>query len=206
MQIGDSSTSAPAAGEGAPSSGGDAGGGCAGIHGAWRWFNGVLVECTSAARCEASNGFGGPWSCLDPSGKFEIQWSRPGQQTPYVDTLTLSPDGWELQGVNQSGQGVGGQRPEFAGGDPLSGCQALLGTWRWSGGAVVECRPSKTCTSSHGLSGPWRCINDRGRFEIRWTRDGRPDQVFVDTFLVSPLGTYLTGKNQYGVGMGAVRE
>lgn len=188
------------------STGAAASGACAGIHGRWRWFNGVMVECHSGGRCEASNGFGGPWRCLDPSGRFEIQWSRAGQQTPYVDTVTLSPDGWELQGVNQSGQGVGGQRPEFTGGDPQTGCQALVGNWRWSGGAVVECRSNGTCTNSHGLSGPWRCVNDQGRFEIRWTRDGRPDQLFVDTFLMSPLGTYLTGKNQYGVGMGAVRE
>ena len=107
--------------------------------------------------------------------------------------------------MNQSGQGVGGRRPEFAGGDPPIGCQALLGKWSWSGGASVECGPDKTCTASNGLSGPWRCVNDKGRFEIRWGRDGRPDQFF-DTFLISPLGSYLTGKNQPGVGMGAIRE
>ena len=29
---------------------------------------------------------------------------------------------------------------------------------------------------------------------------------FIDNFVVSPLGTYLTAKNQHGVGMGAIRE
>jgi len=183
-----------------------AAGHCSGIEGRWRWFNGVMVECFTEGWCEGSNGFRGPWKCLDPSGRFEIHWARPGQQSPYVDTLTLSSDAWEMEGVNQSGQGVGGRRPEFTGGDPASGCDAIIGKWRWSGGAVVECGPDQTCTSSNGLSGPWRCINDKaGRFEIRWARDGRPDQ-FIDTFIISPMGSYLTGKNQYGVAMGAVRE
>jgi hypothetical protein len=188
----------------APISEGNASGGCQGIQGIWRWWNGAMVECLPDGRCRASNGFGGPWKCLDQSGRFEIQWARPGQQTPYVDTVSLSSDGWELQGVNQSGQGVGGQRPEFAGGEPKGGCQALLGKWHWSGGAVVECRPDQTCTASSGLRGPWRCINDKGRFEIRWGRGGQPDQ-FIDTVVVSPLGSYLTGKNQYGAGVGATR-
>jgi hypothetical protein len=179
--------------------------GCSGIEGRWRWFNGIMVECFAEGRCEASNGFGGPWKCLDASGRHEIHWARPGQQNPYVDTLNLSSDAWELEGVNQSGQGVGGRRPEFTGGNPQGGCQAILGKWRWSGGAAVECGPDKTCTASNGLTGPWRCVNDKGRFEIRWERDGRPDQ-FIDHFVISPLGTYLTGKNQHGVGMGAIRE
>jgi len=179
--------------------------GCAGIKGRWRWFNGVMVECFADGRCEASNGFGGPWKCLDASGRFEIQWSRPGQQKPYVDTLNISSDGWALKGVNQSGQGVGGHRPEFTTGDPQTGRQAIFGKWRWSNGALVECKPDNTCTSSNGFTGHWRCINDKGRFEIRWSQGGRPDQ-FIDTLVISPLGSYLTGKNQYGVAIGAVRE
>jgi hypothetical protein len=163
-----------------------------------------MVECLPEGRCTASNGFAGPWKCLDQSGRFEIQWTRPGQQAAFVDTLTLSPDGWELEGVNQSGQGVGGQRPEFADGEPRGGCQAILGEWHWSNGVLVECHPDQTCTASSGLSGPWKCINDEGRFEIRWGRDDRPDQ-FVDTFVVSPLGSYLTGRNQHGVGVAATR-
>ena len=69
-------------------------GGCSGIEGRWRWFNGVMVECFAEGRCEASNGFGGPWKCLDASDRFEIHWARPGQQHPYIDTLTLSSDAW----------------------------------------------------------------------------------------------------------------
>jgi len=198
-------TQAAAPGAAAGARGREVAGGCSGIAGRWRWFNGVMVECFGEGRCEASNGFGGPWKCLDPSGRFEIQWGRPGQLTPYVDTVSLSADGWELRGANQSGQGVGGQRPEFAGGDPQGACQAILGKWRWSGGALIECGPDNTCTSNSGMHGPWRCVNERGRFEIRWGRDGRPDQ-FIDSVTVSPLGSYLTGKNQHGGGVGAIRE
>lgn len=177
---------------------------CKEILGIWSWFNGAMVECFAAGRCEASNGFGGPWECIGADGRFTIDWARPGQQVPYVDTLNLSTDGWELAGVNQSGQGVGGLRPGFRGGDPQGGCEAIIGSWRWSGGATVECRSDGTCTASNGLSGPWRCVSDKGRFEIRWGRGGRPNQ-FIDNLVVSPLGSYLSGKNQHGVGMGAVR-
>jgi hypothetical protein len=178
---------------------------CQGIKGIWRWFNGAMVECFADGRCTATNGFNGEWNCLDPIGRFKISWSRPGQQVPYVDTLTLSSDGWELTGVSQAGHGVGGVRPTFAGGEPKESCEAIHGTWRWSGGAVVECLDDGTCTNSHGLSGRWRCINPSGRFEIRWSRAGRPNQ-FIDNLVISPLGSYLTGKNQFGVAVGAVRE
>jgi len=178
---------------------------CQGIQGIWRWFNGAMVECFDDGKCTANNGFNGEWNCLDATGSFEISWSRPGQQVPYVDTVKLAPDGWELAGVNQAGQGVGGVRPNFTGGEPKEGCEAIHGTWRWSGGAIVECLDDGTCTHSHGLSGRWRCITPSGRFEIRWSRDGKTD-AFIDTVLVSPLGSYLTGRNQYGVGMGATLE
>jgi hypothetical protein len=117
----------------------------------------------------------------------------------------LAPDGWELRGADQTGHGVGGRRPEFSGGDPQPGCKALIGNWRWHGGAAVECLEDGTCTSNRGMSGPWRCLADSGRFEIRWGREGRPDQ-FIDTVSMSPLGSYLTGTNQYGVATGATRE
>lgn len=117
----------------------------------------------------------------------------------------MSADGWELEGLNQAGQGVGGRRPEFTGGDPASGCGALIGSWRWANGAAVQCGADGRCASTGGVSGPWRCINQSGRFEIRWGRAGQPDQ-FIDNVVVSPLGSYLAGKNQYGVATGATRE
>jgi hypothetical protein len=184
--------------------------GCQGILGLWRWFNGAMVECSEDGRCTANNGFSGPWKCIDPAGQFEIRWAQAGQQVAYVDTLSLAPGGGGLQGTNQSGQGVGGRRPEFSGGDPQSGCEALIGKWRigkwrWHGGAGVECLPEGTCTSDRDVSGPWRCLAESGRFEIRWGREGRPD-LFIDTVQTSPLGSYLTGTNQYGVATGATRE
>jgi hypothetical protein len=178
---------------------------CEGLLGRWRWFNGAMVECFPDGSCVASNGFDATWTCLEPKGRFEIRWAQPGQTVPYVDTVGLSADGWELEGVNQSGQGVGGQRPEFEGGEPASGCDSLIGSWRWANGATVQCGADGRCASDRDVSGPWRCINETGRFEIRWGRVGRPDQ-FIDNVVVSPLGTYLTGKNQYGVATGATRE
>jgi hypothetical protein len=185
---------------------GDELGRCSDVLGIWRWHEGSMVECFDDRSCTASNGFAGPWECLDPtSGRLEIRWARIGQAAQYIDFVQPSRDGWMLEGANHSGQVVGGRRPEFSGGAPQPGCEAIIGRWLWANGDSVECTADGECSSSRGLSGPWRCLNSSGRFEIRWSRQGNPNQ-FIDTLLVSPLGSYLSGRNQHGVGLGAVRE
>ncbi|MBW2396303.1 MAG: PAN domain-containing protein [Deltaproteobacteria bacterium] len=84
------------------------------------------------------------------------------------------------------------------------GCDALVGRWRWFNGATVECESDGTCQASHGFGGSWRCIDAMGRFEIQWSRGEQPAQ-FADTLRVSPDGATLSGKNQFGSGVGANR-
>jgi hypothetical protein len=84
--------------------------GCEAIVGQWRWFNAAIVECHRNGRCEATNGFHGPWKCLDASGRFEIRWGRGNGPAQYVDTLALSPDGTKLSGKNQLGGRVWADR------------------------------------------------------------------------------------------------
>ena len=84
--------------------------GCAAVVGTWRWMNGAEVSCLADGSCTASNGFSGVWRCLDPSGRFEIQWARPGQPSQFVDSVDISADGRRLSGRNQYGVGVSAER------------------------------------------------------------------------------------------------
>jgi hypothetical protein len=171
-----------------------------GLVGTWTWSNGARVDFRADGTGTASNGFTATWRRL-ADGRLEIQWAKPGQPTRFTDVVSLSADGRTLSGRNQYGAGVSAtsaSRPASAGG------RTLLGTWRWNGGATVECRADGTCTASNGFSGPWRSLDSSGRFEIRWGRPGQPDQ-FIDTFTIAPGGGQLSGKNQYGVAMSATR-
>jgi hypothetical protein len=178
---------------------------CAEFFGVWRWFNGAMVECLEDGRCVANNGYSGTWHCSESPDRLEIHWTRAGQSHAIVDTLVLSEDRWELHGRGSSGHRRFAQRAEFSGADAQTGCDGLVGNWRWHGGTRVECTSDGACSASNGLSGNWRCILPSGRFEIRWGRPGRPNQ-FTDTLVMSPLGSYLSGTNQFGVAVGAVRE
>jgi hypothetical protein len=83
--------------------------GCGAIIGTWRWFNGATVNCGEGS-CTASNGFNGSVKCLDPSGRFEIQWTGPGGAR-FTDTVNVTDNGRSLHGSNQIGNSVSAQRP-----------------------------------------------------------------------------------------------
>jgi len=83
---------------------------CDGLVGSWRWFNGATVTCSQDGTCTASNGFHAKWSCTDPAGRFEIQWSRKGKNVEFVDSMSLSGDGQNITGKNQFGGSVSASR------------------------------------------------------------------------------------------------
>lgn len=170
-----------------------------GLVGTWKWSNGVEVDFRPDGTGTASNGLSATWRRL-ADGRIEIQWGQPGQPPRFTDVVRLSPDGRSLSGQNQYGVGVSASTAPP--GPETNAGEGLLGTWRWNNGATVECRSDGTCTASNGFSGPWRRTG--GGFEIRWGRPGQPDR-FIDTLTVAPGGRELSGKNQYGAGVGATR-
>jgi len=88
---------------------------CSEIVGSWSWFNGGVVTVRSDGTIEHDiSGNSGRWECIDPDERtFTLRWER----GDWVDTLTLSVDGNELQGTNNAGMSVSGRRvkpePEF---------------------------------------------------------------------------------------------
>ena len=176
---------------------------CEAIVGTWLWMNGAEVRCFVDGSCTASNGFEGRWQCLDTAGRVEIRWARPGQAPQYTDTVDLLAGGGRLAGRNQFGGGVTATRVRPASGQG-AGCTSLIGTWRWHNGATIICMQDGICTASNGFSAGWTCLDAAGRFEIRWARPGQPPQ-FVDSVEISADGRRLSGRNQYGVGVGAER-
>ncbi|MBA3010884.1 MAG: hypothetical protein KJ658_00270 [Proteobacteria bacterium] len=77
--------------------------GCNAIVGKWKWFTGSTVDFGFNGEM---TGNGNHWECLDNGRTFKIVWNN-GQ---WIDTLTLSPDGMRLEGKNQFGSRVWGQR------------------------------------------------------------------------------------------------
>ena len=88
---------------------------CSEIVGSWSWFDGGVVTVRSDGTIEHDiSGNSGRWECIDPDERtFTLRWER----GDWVDTLTLSVDGNELQGTNNAGMSVSGRRvkpePEF---------------------------------------------------------------------------------------------
>lgn len=81
---------------------------CNEIIGSWNWFNGVvvIVESGGTMRREDNKNFG-TWTCVDAvQRKFVLNWSKWG----WRDTLILSSDGRKLDGRNQWGGHVWGNK------------------------------------------------------------------------------------------------
>ncbi len=95
--------------------------------------------------------------------------------------------------------------PSTAAGTPIlasTGCDRIVGTWRWFNDAKVECLGNGSCEATNGFSGPWKCRDHGERVEIRWSRGGGRVQ-YVDTLDTATDGSALSGTNQFGDGISA---
>jgi hypothetical protein len=85
---------------------------CAGVAGAWKWFNGGRAEIDGQGRVigYAANGKlddRATWRCVNGSPRtIEIRWTKGG----WKDTLVLSADGSRLEGKNQTNARVWADR------------------------------------------------------------------------------------------------
>jgi hypothetical protein len=83
-----------------------------GVVGRWKWFTNDVIEVFAGHRMVAKDGRGnvldqGSWSLVDIENRtFKLEWEK----GKYRDVLTLSVDGQRLDGSNQNGTHVWGER------------------------------------------------------------------------------------------------
>lgn len=80
----------------------------------------------------------------------------------------------------------------------------IIGQWRWFNGMIVHCKSDGTCVASNGLSGQWKWLSEKGKFEIFWF--DKQGSQFVDTLEMSSDQKQLIGSNQYGDRVSARRD
>jgi hypothetical protein len=76
----------------------------------------------------------------------------------------------------------------------------IVGTWNWFTAETVTFRPDGTFSSNSGAQGKW-VVNGYGanrRYTLNWGR-------FIDTLRMTKYDKELTGKNQNGAKVTAVR-
>ncbi|MEQ8814050.1 MAG: SH3 domain-containing protein [Thalassobaculum sp.] len=77
---------------------------CDSVVGAWKWFTGSTVVLDPGGTIGGNPG--NVWTCEDAETRtFVLRWG-----SRFVDTLVLSADGQRLEGKNQHGSRVSGQR------------------------------------------------------------------------------------------------
>ena len=84
---------------------------CPRILGEWGWFIGGKVNFSKDAQAKWTPGragtppASGTWNCDPRNGTYTVTW-----QNGFVDTLTLSNDGTQLNGTSSTGAKVWGKR------------------------------------------------------------------------------------------------
>ena len=78
-----------------------------GVIGKWKWFNGINVYIRNNGTVSNSENGTGVWYVSDRNrNQVTIRWNEGG----WIDELSLSPDGNNLDGRNQNGVHVFGIR------------------------------------------------------------------------------------------------
>ncbi len=121
---------------------------------------------------------------------YQIIWPRS------VDTVMIAPDQGTLAGSNQYGVSLSAYR--------MAGSRGFVGNWVWKYSILVAVPTVVVNPNGTVLAGPatgtWRAIDAaRGTYAITWSDPPR------DSVTLSPDGSTITGKNQWGVVVSAVR-
>ncbi len=162
---------------------------CGNAVGDWKWFTGGVVKIQPDGHLN-----GDPkstWTCQDPASRtIEMSWNN-GQ---YIDTLALSGDGLRLEGKNQYGDRVWGEKIQAAAPTPPTAalpCGKAVGDWEWFTGPTHRLGADGLLDGNPKVT--WTCQDpDRGTIVVNW------ENVYIDTLTLSPDGQRLDGKNQHG--------
>lgn len=172
--------------------------------GTWDWVDGQTLVVSPAGRFDLYRSdrtliSQGRWEVLESATRrYRFVHARGG----YIDTVTLSVDGWELSGSANTGYRLEGRRRVDPLGLPTGGASSLeavvAGTWDFADGRSVVVKEGGVLdvyTSSKRT--------DDGRWEIldatsRRVRFGYRLASSTDTLVLSADGRTLEGTNTRG--------
>jgi hypothetical protein len=161
------------------------------IVGTWNWFTGTKVYIHGNGAFEAWQGNTknnyGTWS--KTGNQYTFHWVDGG----YTDTLSLSPDGKNLDGYNKGGTHVTGSK--ISAEENVSGSGMIVGTWSWFTGTKVYIHSNGTFEAWQGNTksnyGTWTKAGNI--FTFHWIDGG-----YIDTLNLSQDGKNLDGYNKGG--------
>jgi hypothetical protein len=161
------------------------------IVGCFSWTNNVPVVIRANGTL-TGGGLSATWQMVSPAMRaYQITWPRS------VDTVTIAPDQGTLAGANQYGVTVSACR--------MAGSRGFVGNWVWKYSIpvavpTVVVNPNGTVLAGTA-TGSWRAVDAaRGVFALTWSDPPR------DMVALSPDGSTISGKNQWGVVVSAVRS
>lgn len=174
--------------------------------GTWDWVDGMTLVVEAAGtftlyRTDRTMSSQGRWDALDgPARRYRLSHARGG----YVDTVTMSDDGWELAGTSSTGYRLQGRRRGVGAGtgawQPGRGARELFpGTYDWTDGQTLVVRADGTLEVLRGSrrtnEGRWE-VEDAaaGRIRLEYRQGG-----WVDTVTLSADGREIDGTNNRGV-------
>ena len=171
--------------------------------GAWDWVDGQRLTVRADGRFDLYRGDGtlisqGRWELLESAGRrYRLVHAKGG----YVDTVTLSADGWTISGASNTGYRLEGRRRSDASGSgPAQSAAgaALAGNWNWSDGRVHALRSDGTfdvyTANRKTDEGTWSVVDAASRrlaFAYRLTGT-------TETLVLSGDGLTMDGTNNRG--------
>ncbi len=158
--------------------------------GEWYWFNGGVVTLTNTGIILSNGKNAGTYSCSGNTCK--LRWEK-----GYIDTLTISANAKKLDGKNQHGTHVWGNKKRGYTSHSVPMLSAI-GAWYWFNGGVVRLTSDGKIISSGKNAGTYSCSGNTCK--LRWGKG------YIDTLTISADGRKLDGKNQNGTHVWAKRK
>ena len=177
--------------------------------GTWDWVDGqtLVLRADSQFALHRSDGTlisQGRWELLESAARrYRLVHARGG----YIDTVTLSSDGWMLSGTSNTGYRLEGRRRSDAstGWGGVSEAQ-IAGTWDWADGRIVVLRTDRTflvyTANRQTDEGRWEVLDAAAR-RVRLTHRLAGT---ADTLVLSADGRTLDGTNNRGARVRGLRR
>lgn len=160
------------------------------VVGKWKWFDGrPVIAVADGTFTRDDKKKAGTWKVVDSAkGQYQFRWD-----SGFIDDLTLSADGKQLDGKNQVGSRVTATRDaELM--PPAGNRDPLVGNWKWFDGSMVTVTADGAFARDGKRAGTWKAMDaSKRQYQLTWTA-----RKFMDDLTLSADSKQLDGKNQFG--------